>query len=111
MNPISIGWAEFLTILMLVFALCLLIAGIFTAYFGSGKSRKIGIALSVFGILIAFIWSILTYWRFAQLFGISSTFVSVDIYSVVLQSTLILVSAIIGALAAVGIFLLAIMKS
>jgi hypothetical protein len=47
---------EFLTVLMLTFALFMLLAGIFTAYFGSGKSRMIGIVLLVVGLVVGIIW-------------------------------------------------------
>src|SRR2546430_438942 len=40
-NPIM----NFVTILLLTFSLFLVITGAFTAYFGSGKSRKIGVGL------------------------------------------------------------------
>ncbi len=40
---------NFVTVLLLTFALFLVITGAFTAYFGSGKSRKIGVGLFVGG--------------------------------------------------------------
>src|SRR5438093_242896 len=46
----------FLTILLLTFALFLLITGAFTAYFGSGKSRKIGVGLLIGGLVVGLAW-------------------------------------------------------
>jgi hypothetical protein len=51
-------WA-FLTVLILVFALFMLLAGIFTAYFGSGKSRMIGVALLVIGLVVGVLWVVM----------------------------------------------------
>src|SRR5437016_3018408 len=45
-NPIM----NFVTILLLTFSLFLVITGAFTAYFGSGKSRKIGVG---YGMVVA----------------------------------------------------------
>ena len=49
----------FLTVLILVFALFMLLAGIFTAYFGSGKSRMIGVALLVIGLVAGILWVVM----------------------------------------------------
>jgi hypothetical protein len=51
---------EFLTVLILVFALFMLLAGIFTAYFGSGKSRMIGVALLVIGLVVGLLWVVMS---------------------------------------------------
>jgi len=93
----------FLTVLILVFALFMLLAGIFTAYFGSGKSRMIGVALLVVGLLVGIIWVLL---------GMDSVgVINVDLSSVVWNAFLYIIAGIIGALIAIGAFLLAIMKS
>ncbi len=94
-------WA-FLTVLVLVFALFMLLAGIFTAYFGSGKSRMIGVVLLVVGIVVGVIWFVLG--------GITST-IKVDMSDVIWAAFLNIIAAVIGALIAIGVFLLAIMKS
>src|SRR3989442_1343444 len=56
--PINVfaDWMTFVTILLLTFALFLVITGAFTAYFGSGKSRKIGAGLLGGGIVIGLLW-------------------------------------------------------
>ena len=47
---------EFLTVLLLTFGLFMILAGAFTAYFGSGKSRMIGVVLLVVGLVVALLW-------------------------------------------------------
>ena len=44
-------WDLFVSMLMLVFAIGAIIAGLFTAYFGSGKSRAIGGVLLIIGLI------------------------------------------------------------
>ncbi len=93
----------FMTILLLTFAVFLVITGAFTAYFGSGKSRKIGGGLLVGGLLVGLVWGIGT--------GPFSFIASVGLASVIIETLVVLIAAIIGAAAAIGLFLLAIMKS
>lgn len=94
-------WA-FLTVLVLVFALFMLLAGIFTAYFGSGKSRMIGVVLLVIGVVVGVVWVVL---------GGLMTTIDVNMSDVVWNAFLNIIAAVIGALIAIGVFLLAIMKS
>jgi hypothetical protein len=98
-------WMDFLTILVFAFALVMLVAGVFTAYFGSGKSRKVGLALLGIGLLVGVIW--------AYLVGYSDIepFCDVHAWDVVRDAIINIVAALIGALVAVGIFLVAVMKS
>lgn len=100
-NALDLG--TFVTILLLAFALVLLITGAFTAYFGSGKSRKIGAGLLVGGLVIGIAW--------VWLVGVMNTPFSLGLTEVVIQSILVLLAAFLGAGAAIGLFLLAIMKS
>jgi len=92
---------EFLTILLMTLGLFLVLAGIFTAYFGSGKSRTIGVVLLVVGILIGVLWVALDY----------ANVINVDISDTIWTAFLNILAALIGALIAIGAFLLAIMKS
>ncbi|UCE92059.1 MAG: hypothetical protein JSV90_02655 [Methanobacteriota archaeon] len=94
---------EFLTVVILVFALFMLLAGVFTAYFGSGKSRMIGVALLVIGLVVGLVWGVM---------GLDSVdIIDVNVGKVVWDAFLYILAGVIGALAAIGIFLLAIMKS
>ena len=94
---------EFLTVLILVFALFMLLAGIFTAYFGSGKSRMIGVALLVIGLVVGILWVVMALDSVAV--------IDVDLSGVVWDAFLYILSGLLGALAAIGVFLVAIMKS
>ena len=96
------GFWEFMTIVILVFALFMLLAGAFTAYFGSGRSRAIGAALLVIGLIVGIVWVYL---------GGFTDIIDVNLADVVWTAFLNLLAAIIGALIAVGIILVAIMKS
>lgn len=94
---------EFLTVVILVFALFMLLAGVFTAYFGSGKSRMIGVVLLVIGLIVGLAWVMM---------GLDSVdLIDVNVGKVVWDAFLYILAGVVGALAAIGIFLLAIMKS
>jgi len=92
---------DFITVMLLTLGLFLVLAGIFTAYFGSGKSRTIGVVLLVVGLLVGILWVFMDY----------SGVISVNITDVVWTAFVNILAAAIGALIAIGAFLLAIMKS
>jgi len=105
---IEVSAGEFVTILIFSFALFLLITGAFTAYFGSGKSRKIGAGLLAGGLVIGIIWALLE-WQYKSALG---DFLKVDdLGNLIVGSILVLAAALIGAGLAIGLFLLTIMKS
>jgi hypothetical protein len=101
----DVMWYIFLLVFMMIFGLGLLVAGIFTVYFGSGKSRGIGAGLLVGGIVLAILVFMMDYMNMV----IPSNMYLWD--SVIFPGLVFLGAAIIGGLAAVGMFLLAIMKS
>jgi len=96
----------FLSMLMLVFAVASIIAGIFTAYFGSGKSRAVGAILIIIGLIvfILFLWFVAV---LDPLLGMAP----INLAGTTLTGISSVVGAIIGALVALGLFLLAIMKA
>ncbi len=96
---------SFLTIAVFAFAFIMLLAGIFTAYFGTGKSRKMGLVLLFVGLIVGGVW--------AYLVGFSDIEMFKDIYALdlVIDSLINLIAIIVGAIVAVGIFLVAVMKS
>ena len=96
---------SFLTIVVFVFALVMLIAGAFTAYFGSGKSRTVGLVLLVIGLVVGLVWAYLVGWSDIEIFA------EVQGWEVMRDAIINIIAALIGALAAVGIFLVAVMKS
>ncbi len=104
-SALKIGGWQFLEIFLLVFALFMILAGIFTAYFGSGKSRTVGVGLLVAGLVVGLLSGYAYHegWIDAGHHG--------ALESLVWESFLVIIAAVIGALVAVGIFLIAIMKS
>ena len=97
-------YMKFLMVILLTLGLGLFLSGLFTAYFGRGKSRMVGLALTVIGILF---W-VVTYVMNMQniLFGESFKFMDT------LMTAIMYVGGfVIGAIIAVGIFLVAIMKT
>ena len=100
--------AQFMSMMTLVFAIASIIAGIFTAYFGSGRSRAVGGILVVIGILIFVIFMYGAGWL-SGILGEPSGFLMFK--NTILQGIVAIVGAIVGAAIALGIFLLAIMKA
>lgn len=96
----------FLSMLVLVFGIASIIAGLFTAYFGSGKSRAVGAILIIIGIIvfILFLWG-------ARILNMGTVPEMMDFYGTVTNGIVAVVGAVVGALIALGIFLLAIMKA
>ena len=99
----------FLFVLLLSFAVFSLLAGIFTAYFGAGKSRAIGGGLLVFGLIVILIWFY---------FGVMGDYPDDSLLGIVhweaaktLEAFVTVIGAVIGAVIAIVLFLVAIMKS
>ena len=99
-------WYHFmLSMFLLVFAIASIIAGIFTAYFGSGKSRVVGSILVIIGLLVGavFLWCV---WLLPFLGE-----PPIGLCGCIPEGIAAVIGAIVGAGLAVGIFLLAIMKA
>ncbi len=99
----------FLFVLLLSFAVFSLLAGIFTAYFGAGKSRAIGGGLLLLGLIVILIWVYL---------GIIRSYPDDTLIGVIhweaantLAAFVTVIGALIGAVIAIVLFLVAIMKS
>lgn len=99
-------WYHFmLSMLMLVFSISNIISGIFTAYFGSGTSRVVGIILIIIGMIVGFLFL----W-----FSWCLTFMGtppIEFCGCITKGVSAVVGAIFGGLIALGIFLAAIMKT
>jgi len=93
---------NFVTVLLLTFAIFMILAGGFTSYFGTGKSRIVGIALLVAGIIVGIVWL-----AAASL----NHYTDPGLTDVIWGAFLNIVAAIIGAVIAILVFLLAIMKT
>lgn len=96
---------SFLTILIFVFAIVLMIAGIFSAYFGSGKSRTYGIIMLIVGLIVLVVWAYLVGWSDIALFN------DVAALDIMIDALISFLAILLGALVAVGIFLVAVLKS
>lgn len=97
--------AVFSGILVLSFGLTILFSGLFTSYFGAGKSRKIGMGLVIVGLLTMFAWTTIT-------FGVT-VFTTVDAWNADHMATGVaaLGAGILGLAAALVLFLVAIMRA
>jgi len=100
--------SQFLSMLTLVFAIASVVAGIFTAYFGSGKSRAVGGGLIIIGLLVFII--------FLYGAGLLENFMGMpegllDFSNTIVSGIVAILGAVVGAVIALGIFLLAIMKA
>jgi len=100
-------WDYLLSMLMLVFGLASIVAGIFTAYFGSGKSRAVGAILIIIGLIVF----VLFLWGAGVLGFMGEPPAIMNFVGVVTNGIVAVIGAVIGALIALGIFLLAIMKA
>ncbi len=94
----------FIIVLLLAFALLIFLAGLFTTYFGAGKSRKIGIALSVIGVLVG----VLTYFGF---YGPLKPECGGTFLNFIIAPLIYIIAAIVGAGIALLAFIGAIMKA
>ncbi len=90
----------FLGVMLLIFGLAMIILGGLTAYFGSGKSRKMGVLLAVIGLVVGLGWALFR-WNTnpGEITG-----------QVIIPGLFYIGAAIIGALIALGAFIAAIMK-
>ncbi|GGM67205.1 hypothetical protein GCM10007108_01600 [Thermogymnomonas acidicola] len=95
------NWDIFLLVILALLALSLIILGILTTYFGSGKSRTVGVVLLVVGIVVG----VLDIYTAHPYFGVSW------VQEVLIGTVYYVVAAIIGAVIGLLIFLGAIMKT
>jgi hypothetical protein len=101
-------WNYFMSMLTLVFAIGSIIAGIFTGYFGSGKSRVVGGILIVVGLLV----SIIFLYGANLLSGFLGTPEGIlNFQGTIVQGVVAIVGALVGTGVAIGLFLLTIMKA
>ena len=94
-----------MTIIIFVFALVMMIAGIFSAYFGAGKNRTYGGVMFAVGLVVCVVW--------AYLVGFSTVepFCAVEAWNVMYDALINVIAVVIGALVAVGIFLVVVLKN
>ncbi|MGQ0535830.1 MAG: hypothetical protein ACT4PT_07140 [Methanobacteriota archaeon] len=91
--------------LLLSFGLFVFLSGAFTAYFGAGRSRKIGYGLGLVGLLVLFIFGAVTWGGVTVLEGVRAT--PAEIY----QGVIAVIGATIGGGLAFALFLFSIMRA
>ena len=101
----DLGLWGFLTIIIFVFALVMMITGIFSAYFGAGKSRAYGAVMFVVGLIVGLAWVYLVIYSGIEPFS------GVDAWEVLYSAIIYLLAVLIGAIIAIGIFLVVVLKS
>jgi hypothetical protein len=95
----------FLTDLLITFGVVSLGAGAFTAYFGAGKSRKIGVALLAMGLVVLMLVAMM----FLYDIGVDPAW---ELWADIVYPALVhIIGAAVGAGVALVVFLVAIMKS
>ena len=97
-TAVDIGGWQFLTILLLVFGLFLILAGVFTAYFGSGKSRMVGVGLLVGGLVVGLL---VGYSYYAGWFGGVPKY---QLGALIEEAFLVILAAVVGALGLAYLF-------
>ena len=95
----------FVTLIVLAFAIVMIAAGAFAAILGSGKSRAFGGVMAVIGLIVCVVWAYLVGWSDV------SPFCEVELYETVYNAVVNLIGVVIGALVAVGIFMVVVLKS
>ena len=96
-------WNVFFAILLALLAISLVILGILTAYFGSGKSRAVGTILLVIGLVVGLVTIFTAHDVFKLTNGI--------LQEVVIPTFFYVIAAVIGVVIGLLIFLGAIMKT
>jgi len=91
--------------MLLTLGLGLLLAGIFTAYFGRGKSRMVGVGLALAGVILGLLTWI------AHMYGIAGAGDGYVFMDTIWLAIKVIGAFVIGAIITLGIFLLAIMKT
>ena len=99
-----ISW-DFLSLIVLVFALVMILAGIFSAYFGKGKNRAYGIIMVVVGLIVGVVYGSLL------MDGPIEAIKNVLGWDVVYNAIVNILGVLIGAGIAVAIFLVTVLKS
>lgn len=99
-----ISW-DFVSLAILVFAVFMVLLGLFAAYFGKGKNRVFGIIIAVVGLIVGIVYGYLVY------DGPIDAIAAVNGWELIYQAIVNLLAVGIGALIAVGIFLVAVLKN
>lgn len=97
------NWDQFFAIILALLAISLVILGVLTAYFGSGKSRAVGVVLLVVGLVVGLI----TIFTARPLLHLNNGVLQ----SVVYPTFFYVAASVIGVVIGLLVFLGAIMKT
>lgn len=96
---------DFVSVAILVFAVFMVLLGLFAAYFGKGKNRIYGLTILVVGLIVGIVYGYLVY------DGPIEAIKNVAAWDLIYQAIVNLLAVGIGAIVAVAIFLVAVLKS
>jgi len=96
---------DFVSVIVIAFAVVMLLAGILAAFFGTGKARGFGGLMAVIGVALIGIWIWLCGYSDIALFR------NIPLWDVFIDGIINLIGILVGALIAVGIFLVVVLKS
>lgn len=105
----GISWRQkmdgmsFLTLVVISFALVMLALGIFSIYFGSGRSRVCGEIMVATGFIVGTAW--------VMVYSNILSFYDVTIWDILYPAIINITGIAIGALAAIIIFLATVLKN
>ena len=96
---------DFVSLVVVAFSIVLLLAGIIAASFGAGNAKIYGGIMTVVGIALLGIWIWLCGYSDISLFR------DVPLWDVFMDGLINLIGILVGALVAVGVFLVVVLKS
>ncbi|MCQ2085573.1 MAG: hypothetical protein MJZ21_05455 [archaeon] len=96
---------DFVSVAILIFAVFMVLLGLFAAYFGKGKNRIYGLTILVVGLIVGIVYGYLVY------DGPIEAIKNVAAWDLIYQAIVNLLAVGIGAIVAVAIFLVAVLKS
>lgn len=96
---------DFVSLIVVAFGIVMLIAGILAAAFGTGKAKGYGGLMAVIGIVLLGVWIWLCGYSDIEIFS------NVNLWDVFIDGVINLIGILVGALIAVGIFLVVVLKS
>ncbi len=96
---------DFVSLIVVAFSIVMLLAGILAAVFGTGKAKAFGGVMAVIGVALLGIWIWLCGYSDIEIFA------EVPLWDVIINGIINLIGILVGALIAVGIFLVVVLKS
>lgn len=96
---------DFVSLIVMAFSIVLILAGLMAASFGAGKAKIYGGIMTVIGIALLGIWIWLCNCSDIEIFN------EIPLWDVFISGIINLIGIAVGAMIAVGIFLVVVLKS